>query len=107
MQYHILKMKSYITSLLTKYQLATYLPVGVGLKWKFAERWQLQLAWQHNVYLDQKGDGLEGIPSYDNTHGMNGSNLMNNDVASTLTAGVVFEFGREERKCVLCERNNK
>ena len=40
---------------------AVYLPVVVGLKWKFAERWQLQLAWQHNVYVDKNGDALEGL----------------------------------------------
>jgi hypothetical protein len=93
-------------SLLKENKVATYLPVGIGLKWKFADRWQLQLAWQHNVYVDKYGDGLEGDSNFDNTHQLNGTNIMNNDIASTLTAGVVFEFGLEERKCVLCERNH-
>ena len=35
-------------------------------------------------------------------YGMNGSNIMNNDVTSTLTVGVVFEFGREQKPCVMC-----
>lgn len=81
---------------------AVYLPVGIGLKWKIAERWQLQLAWQHNVYL-WNGDGLEGSEAFDNLHEMNGINIMNNDVTSTLTVGVVFEFGHKERTCLLCD----
>jgi hypothetical protein len=81
---------------------AVYLPVGIGLKWKIAERWQLQLAWQHNVYL-WNGDGLEGSEACDNLHEMNGINIMNNDVTSTLTVGVVFEFGHKERTCLLCD----
>ena len=91
-----------------------YLPVGLGIKWKFAERWQLQLSWQHNIYVSN-GDVLEGDFGvlgdeykglFNNTHEMNGHNIMNNDVASTLTLGVVFEFGRKGRKCVYCEYDN-
>lgn len=88
---------------------AVYLPVVVGLKWKFAERWQLQLAWQHNVYVDKNGDALEGLSGvqgieniWNDMYGMNGSNIMNNDVTSTLIVGVVFEFGREQKPCVMC-----
>lgn len=85
-----------------------YVPVGVGVKWKFADRWQLQFAWQHNVYL-VNGDGLEGVidarrPNlFNDSYKMNGSNIMNNDVTSTLTLGVVFEFGCQQRKCVFCD----
>lgn len=102
----------------TNLDYAMYLPVGVGLKWKIADRWQLQLAWQHNVYL-ANGDGLEGVivgckggddpwiayqdKYLNNSHEMNGSNIMNNDLVSTLTVGVVFEFGRREGTCMYCE----
>ena len=87
---------------------AVYVPVGLGVKWKFADRWQLQFAWQHNVYL-VNGDGLEGVidarrPNlFNDSYKMNGSNIMNNDVTSTLTLGVVFEFGCQQRKCVFCD----
>ena len=86
---------------------AMYIPVGVGLKWKMAERWQLQLAWQHNVYV-LNGDGLEGIVDktnpdrFNNSYEMNGSNIMNNDVTSTLTLGVVFEFAPKKKICTQC-----
>ena len=97
---------------------ALYIPVGVGLKWKVADRWQLQFAWQHNLYM-LNGDGLEGVIAgrkggpdvwladqdklLNNSHNMNGSNVMNNDVTSTLTVGVVFEFGVKKNRCLLCE----
>ena len=134
-----------------------YVPLGVGVKWKFAERWQLQLAWQHNVYV-WNGDGFEGdlsrvwnkegacvwdrkverdavygskklggvppgmnIPdillvanlkemreypnTLDNSYKMNGSNIMNNDLTSTLTLGIVFEFTPQKKPCVLCGDN--
>ena len=92
----------YEDSVATNERFAVYLPIGIGLKWKFAERWQLQLAWQHNLYV-WNGDGLEGIDEFNNKHEMNGSNIMNNDVTSTLTAGVVFEFGRSKKVCLLCD----
>ena len=97
---------------------ALYIPVGVGLKWKVADRWQLQFAWQHNLYM-LNGDGLEGVIAgrkgghdvwladqdklLNNSHNMNGSNVMNNDVTSSLTVGVVFEFGVKKNRCLLCE----
>lgn len=86
---------------------AMYIPIGVGLKWKFAPRWQLQFAWQHQVYM-ANGDGLEGVIAlsnptlFDNSHQMNGKNILNNDVISSLTLGFVFEFAREKNICVQC-----
>ena len=86
---------------------AMYLPVGVGLKWKFANRWQLQLAWQHNIYV-LNGDGLEGVidqsrPNLlNNAYELNGSNIMNNDVTSSLTIGIVFEFAPDHKFCPFC-----
>ena len=87
---------------------AMYIPVGIGLKWKFAERWQLQLAWQHNLYI-VNGDGIEGAISttyrglWNNSYEMNGKNPMNNDVTSTLTLGIVFEFAPDPKICLQCD----
>ena len=86
---------------------AMYIPVGVGLKWKFAPRWQLQLAWQHQIYVFN-GDGLEGaIPDlkpslFNDEYQMNGTNILNNDVTSTLTVGLVFEFAHDKKICLNC-----
>jgi hypothetical protein len=81
---------------------AMYIPVGVGLKWKFAERWQLQMAWQHNLYMVD-GDGLEGIKDLNDSYGLNGSNVMNNDVTSTITVGLVFELAADKKICPFCK----
>ena len=86
---------------------AMYIPVGVGLKWKFAPRWQLQLAWQHQIYV-LNGDGLEGViaqnapDKFNDSYQMNGSNILNNDIVSTLTVGLVFEFAHDKKICVQC-----
>ncbi|MBR5327348.1 MAG: outer membrane beta-barrel protein [Paludibacteraceae bacterium] len=94
---------------------ALYVPVGVGFKWRFAPRWQLQLAWQHNLYI-HNGDCLEGETTpraqdnqqegpynlFNNSHNMNGANIFNNDVASTFTIGVAFEFMQDPGICLIC-----
>lgn len=76
-----------------------YMPLGIGVKWQFAHRWQLHAAWQHMLFF---ADNIEGIESLNNTYGMNGSNLLNNDLTSTLTLGIVFEFAQEKKVCRLC-----
>ena len=89
---------------------AMYIPVGVGLKWKFAQRWQLQLAWQHQIYV-LNGDGLEGVISalrpslFNDEYQMNGTNILNNDVTSTLTVGLIFEFAHDKKICLHCKEN--
>ena len=92
---------------------AIYIPVGVGFKWRFAPHWQLQVAWQHNLYI-YNGDCLEGeiktrtretqdkLNLFNDAHGMNGINIFNNDVASSITVGIVFEFMADSDICVLC-----
>lgn len=92
-----------------------YIPVGIGVKWKFAPQWQLQACWQHQIYIS---DNLEGyMHGYDtddaiknnlsgilnNSHELNGVNIFNNDLTSTLTIGVMFEFGKCEKLCYFCE----
>ena len=56
-----------------------------------------------NASYVYNGDGFEDAPEYNNKHDLNGSNIMNNDVTSTLTIGVVFEFGKGKKICPLCE----
>ena len=89
---------------------AAYIPVGFGLKWRFLPQWQLHLMWQHNLYI-ANGDCLEGqmkigsnlySDAYNNNFRTNGSNVMNNDVTSTLTLGLVFEFALDRGRCVEC-----
>lgn len=80
-----------------------YIPVGIGVKWMFAERWQLHAAWQHQVYVTSQGDGIEGLPALNNTHNLNGTNFMNFDMTSTLTVAIVFEFWKKGDVCMHCD----
>lgn len=90
-----------------KPKVGIYLPVGIGMKWKFADHWQLQVAWQHQIYFV---DNIEGLPRFDGRqtpnaggrYGMNGTNILNNDLTSTLTLGIVFEFAKERKICRVC-----
>lgn len=84
-----------------------YIPLGIGMKWKFADRWQLHVAWQHQIYFK---DNIEGLPMFDGRqtpnaggrYGMNGTNILNNDLTSTLTLGIVFEFAKGKKICNHC-----
>lgn len=87
------------------YKLGVYFPLGIGVKWIFARRWQLQAAWQYQVHLFSKlgnsnkfmsGDAVEGLSDLNNPYEMNGSNFMNNDLTSSLTIGIVYEFGENQ-----------
>jgi len=83
-----------------RYQTASaYFPFGFGLKWKFAPRWGLNLAWQHNLYF---ADELENTTPLGDTQNLNGSNILNFDLTGQLTIGIVFEFAREKKICRFC-----
>lgn len=92
--------KSSTYPLMKEVNVGAYIPFGIGVKWKFADRWQLQAAWQHQIFFM---DNIEGLPSADNTHKLNGSNILNNDLTSSLTVGIVFEFAKEKKICLLCQ----
>ena len=78
---------------------SVYLPMGLGMKWRFAPRWQMIVTWQHNLYF---GDRLENVDEFGNTYDMNGSNFFNNDLTGQLTAGIVFEFAQQKGNCRKC-----
>ena len=77
-----------------------YMPFIIGFKWKFAPRCNLQLAWQHNVYFN---DNLENVAEYNNSYGLNGSNIMNNDVAGQLLLGISVAFAMDKHRCLRCD----
>lgn len=79
---------------------AVYIPVGIGFKWKFAEHWGMNIAWQHNIYTV---DNLECRDVWGNTWDLNGSNWLNCDVTGQLTLGIVFEFGKLRKPCKTCQ----
>jgi len=79
--------------------MAFYIPFGIGFKWKFADRFGLNIAWQHNLYI---ADDIEGKDALNNTPELNGSNIMNCDLTGQLTVGLVIEFGRAKNPCRIC-----
>lgn len=76
-----------------------YIPFGIGFKWKFAPRWGMNIAWQHNLYLK---DNVEGKPGLNNVHEINGSNILENDLMGQLSLGIVFDFAKKKRACKTC-----
>lgn len=79
-----------------------YIPLGLGFKCKIGKFVGLNIAWQHNIYF---ADNLEGVESLNNTYGLNGWNIMNNDATAQLTFGIVFEFAHAKKNCRFCEGN--
>lgn len=82
-------------------KVAAYVPFGVGVKWKFAPRFNLQLVWQNNIYLT---DNLEGVDALNNTYHLNGSNILNFDQTSTISLGLTIEFAKEKKICRMCQQ---
>lgn len=71
-------------------------PVGLGYKVMLGKRFNLNLIWSHSLLLTDK---MEGLPIFNNQIGLNGSNLLNNDVLSTLTIGLTFNIWKDKCNC--------
>jgi len=71
-------------------------PFGVGFKVKLAKRWNLNAQWTNRLLFSDK---MEGVPEYNNPKKLNGSNFLNNDVLSTVTVGISFDFWLKECDC--------
>ena len=91
---------------------AAYFPVGIGFKWQFCKWGALHVQWQHNIYLSDNlenvwAENKEGkmINPLGNTYDLNKANIMNMDVTSQLTLGIVFAFGQKRKVCKLCEQD--
>ena len=80
-----------------------YVPVGVGFRWACSEHVGMFVAFQNDICF---GDNLEGIPEYDNSHDLNGSNILNLDLVATVQFGIVFEFAKEKKICKFCEERH-
>ena len=80
-----------------------YIPVGVGFRWTCSQHVGMYVAWQNNICF---GDNLEPVPGYDNIHELNGSNILNFDMTSTIQFGIVFEFAKEKKICKFCNERH-
>ncbi|MDR3653766.1 MAG: DUF6089 family protein [Paludibacter sp.] len=74
------------------------LPFGVGIKVKLASRWNFNAQWTNRLLLFS--DNMENNPIYNNTNNLNGTNVLNNDLLSTLTVGLSFDFWEKSCNCL-------
>lgn len=74
------------------------LPFGVGIKVKLAERWNFNAQWSNRLLLFS--DNMENNVLYNNTNNLNGSNIFNNDLLSTITVGISFDFWEKPCDCL-------
>ena len=70
---------------------------GIGFKVKLAERWNLNAQWSNRLLLFS--DQIEGITELANPNKLNGSNIFNNDMLSTLTIGVSYDIWKKQCDC--------
>jgi hypothetical protein len=73
------------------------IPFGIGMKLKLGNRWNLNLQWSNKLLLS---DYMEGNSSLNNPQSLNGSNIFNNDLLSTLTIGISFDIWKKECHCL-------
>lgn len=77
-------------------------PFGIGLKVKLNKRWNLNAQWTNRLIF---ADNLEGytapnvISNYNNPSGLNGSNILNNDLVMTYTVGLSFDIWKKQCDC--------
>ena len=69
---------------------------GVGVKFMIGERMNLNFRWSNRLLLS---DQIEGIRPLNNTYDLNGSNLLNNDLLSTLSVGLTINIFKERCNC--------
>lgn len=77
-----------------------YIPVGVGFRWVCTEHLGMFVAVQNDICF---GDNLEPVPRYDNIYNLNGNNLLNCDLITSIQFGIVFEFAKEKKICKFCK----
>lgn len=67
------------------------IPFGVGVKYKLGNRFNLNAQWAHRLMFKDHIEGKVGA--------LNGTNFMNNDLISTFTIGVSFDFWKRPCDC--------
>jgi len=79
-------------------QFTLSLPFGVGLKVKMGQRFNFNAQFSNRLLF---ADNLEGISIFNNPHGLNGNNPLNNDLLSTFTIGITYNIWRRCPGCVM------
>ena len=72
------------------------LPFGVGFKMMIGNRLNLNVMWTNRLMFS---DNLEGDNEFNNPAELNGSNIFNNDMLSTLSIGITFNIWKKKCDC--------
>ena len=67
------------------------LPFGVGFKYKVGHRINLNAKWANRLMFHDRIEGIEGK--------LNGTNFLKNDLISTFTIGVSYDFWKRPCDC--------
>lgn len=87
---------------------------GLGMKVKLAKRLNLNVQWSNKLLLPiiitagskdngvaiYHADAMENIQVLNNSGGLNGTNLFNNDLLSTLTIGISLDIWKKPCDCL-------
>jgi hypothetical protein len=72
------------------------LPFGVGFKAMLGDRLNLNIMWSNRLMFN---DNLEGKADFNDHAELNGTNIFNNDMLSTLTVGITLNIWKKKCDC--------
>ena len=72
------------------------LPFGVGFKMMLGDRLNLNIMWSNRLMFN---DNLEGKADFNDHAGLNGTNIFNNDMLSTLSVGITLNIWKKKCDC--------
>ena len=72
------------------------LPFGLGFKMMIGDRLNLNIIWSNRLMFS---DDLEGEVEFNEPAGLNGTNIFNNDMLSTLSVGITLNIWKKKCDC--------
>ena len=72
------------------------LPFGVGFKMMIGDRLNLNIMWSNRLMFN---DNLEGKADFNDHAELNGTNIFNNDMLSTLSVGITLNIWKKKCDC--------
>ena len=72
------------------------IPFGVGFKMMLGDRLNLNIMWSNRLMFN---DNLEGEADFNDHAELNGTNIFNNDMLSTLSVGITLNIWKKKCDC--------
>ena len=72
------------------------IPFGVGFKMMLGDRLNLNIMWSNRLMFN---DNLEGKADFNDHAELNGTNIFNNDMLSTLSVGITLNIWKKKCDC--------